>query len=61
MKMNDAVDPEPIEPEALVEACCDSGCDNCVLTVHAEAMAQWRLEHAAWQARQLAVEAVNER
>lgn len=46
-------DPRPVPPEApLPSECCESGCPICVHDLHAEAMAQYRLDLAAWEARQ---------
>ncbi|HEU0153640.1 MAG TPA: oxidoreductase-like domain-containing protein [Arenimonas sp.] len=45
-------DPRPVEPEKpLPGDCCDGGCDPCVLTTYAEAMAHYRERLAAWRAR----------
>jgi hypothetical protein len=40
----------PVAPEA--DECCNSGCVPCVYDLYDEALAQYRLELAAWQARQ---------
>ncbi len=49
----DPADPRPTPPEApLPNECCESGCPLCVHDLHADAMARYRLELAAWEARQ---------
>jgi len=49
----DDTDPRPVAPDApLPSECCDSGCPICVHDLHAEAMAQYRLDLTAWEARQ---------
>jgi hypothetical protein len=48
-----ATDPPPTAPEApLASDCCGGGCDRCVYDLHDEALARYRAELAAWQARQ---------
>lgn len=50
---DDVFDPEPEAPIPPADnECCDSGCERCVWTVHAEETAAWRARHAAWLARQ---------
>jgi hypothetical protein len=34
--------------------CCGEGCGNCVVDLHEAAMQRWRLQLAAWKARQSA-------
>ncbi len=53
--MNPVVDdPEPLPPEPPGDnECCESGCERCVWTVHAEAMDAWRAAHAEWKLREL--------
>ncbi|WP_297571947.1 oxidoreductase-like domain-containing protein [uncultured Deefgea sp.] len=46
-------DPKPQAPiEPPLEACCNSGCYPCVFDVYTEELQQYRLDLAAWQARQ---------
>lgn len=50
---DDVFDPEPEAPPPPGDnECCDSGCERCVWTIHAEAVVAWREQHAAWLARQ---------
>ncbi|MES2114385.1 MAG: oxidoreductase-like domain-containing protein [Pseudomonadota bacterium] len=39
--------PDPLDPNA----CCHSGCEWCVLDLHAEDEARYRSALAAWQQR----------
>lgn len=46
-------DPEPIAPqEPAPGACCESGCEFCVMDIYYSELNQWRVEHAAWKKRQ---------
>ncbi|WP_022652896.1 oxidoreductase-like domain-containing protein [Aquaspirillum serpens] len=46
-------DPEPIAPDMPPDgACCQSGCDPCIMDMYYVELAQWRQLHAAWQQRQ---------
>ncbi|WP_018150627.1 oxidoreductase-like domain-containing protein [Leeia oryzae] len=47
--------PLPPEPPAEGE-CCDSGCDNCVLDLYAEALRTYQRELALWQSLQAPTE-----
>ena len=48
-------DPAPQAPiEPPLEACCSSGCYPCIFDVYTEELQQYRLDLAAWQARQAA-------
>jgi hypothetical protein len=46
----DAPPQSPVAPEP--DECCNSGCVPCVYDLYDEALAQYRRELAAWQARQ---------
>lgn len=46
-------DPRPIPPvQPELEDCCNSGCSPCVFDLYDEALAQYRIELAEWEARQ---------
>lgn len=46
-------DPEPAPPvQPGLDDCCRSGCVPCVFDLYEEAMERYRVQHAAWQARQ---------
>jgi len=48
-----ARDPPPIPPEKpLPSDCCESGCERCVFDIHAEELAHYERQLAAWNARQ---------
>jgi len=55
---NNMTEPQPKDPkpEAPVEppqeACCTSGCFPCILDLYTEELQQYRIDLAAWQARQ---------
>ncbi|MDR5838642.1 oxidoreductase-like domain-containing protein [Caballeronia sp. LZ034LL] len=50
--MTDSDDPRPTPPECpLPGDCCQSGCDPCVFDLYDEALARYRTELAAWEAR----------
>jgi hypothetical protein len=50
-----AHDPKPEAPvEPPLEACCNSGCYPCILDLYTEELQQYRIDLAAWQARQSA-------
>lgn len=52
---DDIFDPEPEAPEPLPEgACCDSGCENCVLDSYQAELSAYRLKHGQWVQRQAA-------
>jgi hypothetical protein len=46
----DAPPQPPVAPEP--DECCNSGCVPCIYDLYDEALAQYRLELAAWQVRQ---------
>ncbi len=49
----DLSDPPPLAPpEPDPYACCNSGCDYCVLDMYQDELAQYRRALAEWQARQ---------
>lgn len=42
----------PVPPEKpLPSDCCESGCDRCVFDIHAEELAHYEQQLAAWRAR----------
>ncbi|MGL4996047.1 MAG: oxidoreductase-like domain-containing protein [Deefgea sp.] len=46
-------DPKPEAPvEPPLDACCTSGCFPCILDLYTEDLQQYRIDLAAWQARQ---------
>lgn len=48
-------DPEPLPPvQPGLNDCCCSGCVPCVFDLYEDAMDRYRVQHAAWQARQAA-------
>nr|WP_314901689.1 oxidoreductase-like domain-containing protein [uncultured Deefgea sp.] len=54
-------DPKPEAPvEPPLEACCSSGCYPCVLDLYTEELQQYRIDLAAWQARQSASQNINQ-
>ncbi|QZA78371.1 oxidoreductase-like domain-containing protein [Deefgea tanakiae] len=54
-------DPKPEAPvEPPLEACCSSGCYPCVLDLYTEELQQYRIDLAAWQARQSVSQNINQ-
>ncbi|MDR5783470.1 oxidoreductase-like domain-containing protein [Caballeronia sp. LZ065] len=50
--MTETDDPRPTLPEhPLPGDCCQSGCNPCVFDLYDEALAHYRTELAAWEAR----------
>ncbi|MDR5762350.1 oxidoreductase-like domain-containing protein [Caballeronia sp. LZ035] len=50
--MTQTDDPRPTPPEhPLPGDCCQSGCNPCVFDLYDEALARYRSELAAWEAR----------
>lgn len=48
-------DPEPIPPvQPGLNDCCCSGCVPCVFDLYEDAMERYRVQYAAWRARQAA-------
>ena len=37
----------------MLNQCCGSGCENCVLDIYNQELRQYYLDLAAWEARQL--------
>ena len=45
-------DPEPVAPrQPELEDCCRSGCVPCVFDLYEDAMERYRIQLAAWKAR----------
>lgn len=50
-----ADDPRPVPPpENMLNQCCGSGCENCVLDIYNHELRQYHIDLAAWEARQAA-------
>jgi len=49
-----ADDPQPHPPsEDMLQQCCGSGCENCVLDIYYHELRQYNLDLAAWESRQI--------
>ncbi len=46
-------DPRPVPPpENMLNQCCNSGCENCILDAYTSELRQYYADLAAWEARQ---------